>query len=259
MKGEALFLGTGGSMGTPVIGCHCSVCKSSSPFNHRLRPSLLLTVENRRYLFDIGPDFRLQALKYGIEEINGVILTHSHYDHIGGLDELRIFYFRKQLPLPFLVSAETFEEIKLRYHYMMPSVQKQRAYPVQFDFQVLQEDQGFFEFENLPLSYFSYEQKGMKVTGVRIKDFAYVVDILTYPTTIFQSLKGVKTLVIDGTAWERTAAHLGITEIIEFAKKVGCKRTYLTHIAHEIDHEKVQTELPDGVQLAYDGLKLKLW
>ena len=251
MTGEALFLGTGASMGVPVIGCNCSVCISSSPFNKRLRPSILLLIEGRQYLVDVGPDFRFQALKYDITHLDGVILTHSHYDHIGGLDELRIYYYRNQKPVPCLASPETLEEIKVRYHYVLTQGK--------FNFQLTERDQGEMVFEGLDLKYFSYFQKEMKVMGLRLKDFAYVVDILSYEEDIFAALEGVKTLVIDGLAWERTSAHLGICEVIEFAKKVGCERTYLTHVAHETDHEAMNEKLPQGMNMAYDGLKLKLW
>lgn len=259
MKAEALFLGSGSSMGIPVIGCPCDVCHSSSPFNRRLRPSLLLAIGKKRYVIDVGPDFRAQALQYGIDRLDGVLLTHSHYDHIAGLDELRIYYYREKKPVPCLVSPETLEEIKIRYHYIMPPHERDEAHVTKFKFHVLENDQGETTFEGLKLRYFSYHQKGMKVTGIRIKDFAYVVDILEYSEDIFTALEGVETLVIDGMAWNRTLAHLGIDEVIELVKKVGCQKTYLTHVAHETDHEQTQSKLPEGMQMAYDGLKLELW
>lgn len=259
MSAEVLFLGTGASMGIPVIGCSCTVCQSSSSFNKRMRPSVLLIVDEKHYLIDAGPDFRMQALQHGLTKIDGVIFTHSHYDHIGGLDELRIFYFREKKPLPCLTSQETLEEIRARYHYIMPSMRQDQKYDMKFVFQVLEDNEGNVQFQGLDMQYFSYFQKGMKVTGIRLKDFAYVVDIFDYRDTIFTGLKGVETLIIDGMTWERTTAHLGIFEVIQFVKKIGCGRVYLTHIAHEIDHESTNLKLPYGMELAYDGLKLTLW
>lgn len=258
MTSKAIFLGTGSSMGIPVIGCECSVCRSSSHFNKRLRSSLFLVIEKKRYLIDVGPDFRLQALKHQIHSIDGVILTHSHFDHIGGLDELRIFYYREKKEVPCLVSSETLEEMKVRYHYIISPSSRDREYVTKFKFQVLEQDRGEVMFEGLKLKYFSYFQKGMKVTGIRYRDFAYVVDILEYSKDFFIALEGVETLVIDGTAWKRTLAHLGIDEIIELTRKIGCKKTYLTHIAHEIDHERGEKKLPERMKMAYDGLKLEL-
>jgi len=253
---QALFLGTGASLGSPVIGCKCSVCQSDLPQNKRLRSSLLLKMGSKQYLIDVGPDFREQALKHQIEDLDGVIFTHSHYDHIGGLDELRIFYFKDQKPVPCLVSRETLEEIKVRYHYIMPPTDQIKEYKMKFDFQILEGKEGNATFEGLHLDYFSYTQVGMKVMGIKVGSFAYVIDISEFEETLFDQLKGVETLVLDGTTWERTAAHFGIDEAIPFAKKVGAKRTYLTHIAHDVDHQAAEDKLPDGMHLAYDGLKL---
>ena len=258
MKGECLFLGTGGSMGIPVIGCHCEVCGSSSLLNRRLRPSALLSLQEKYYLIDVGPDFRMQALKYHIEKLDGLFLTHSHYDHIGGLDDLRIYYFRQKKAIPCLLSRETLEEIKIRYHYMMPPSIKDKAHTTEFNFKILEKDRGEVFFENLQVQYFSYIQKGMKVTGFRFGNMAYVVDILDYSKEIFIALEGVETLVIDGMAWQETLAHLGIPQIIEIAQKIGAKKTYLTHVAHEVEHEQANKNLPEGVEMAYDGLKIGL-
>jgi len=259
MTAQAVFLGTGASMGVPVIGCHCSVCASSSSFNRRMRSSLLLMVGNKRYLIDVGPDFRVQALRHHIDQLDGVLLTHSHYDHVAGLDDLRIFYLRQKKPLPFALSKETLKELQIRYHYIIHEKEKSGLFSMPFDFQVLEKEVGEMTFEGLDLKYFSYSQRGIKVTGLRFKDFAYVVDILDYDEAIFESLKGLTTLVIDGMSWERTDAHLGIFEVMELVKKVKCRQVYLTHVAHETDHQLTSEQLPQGIAMAYDGLKLRLW
>ena len=116
--GQFLFLGTSASAGIPVIGCKCAVCLSSSPQNRRLRPSGLLKIGNRSLLIDVGPDFREQALKYGIDSLDGLILTHTHYDHIAGIDELRVFYLRSGKKLPCLLSQESLKDLQKRYDYL---------------------------------------------------------------------------------------------------------------------------------------------
>ena len=118
MIGKFLFLGTSASAGVPIIGCKCPVCTSSSPRNHRLRPAGLLQVAGRTLLIDVGPDFRQQALKYQIDAPDGLILTHTHYDHIAGIDELRVYYVRSKKPFPCLLSQESFEDLKRRYYYL---------------------------------------------------------------------------------------------------------------------------------------------
>lgn len=255
---KLLFLGTGGSMGIPVIGCNCNSCLSLSPYNKRLRPSVLLTQEKKRYLVDIGPDYRAQALKFGIDSLDGLLLTHTHYDHVAGLDELRIYTFRQKKPIPCLLSRETLEELKIRYHYFLPPHEADKVHATKLDFHVLKADHGQVGFEGLDVGYFSYEQVGMKVTGFRFGTLAYITDILDYKEEIFDSLRGIETLVISARGWEKTLAHLTIEEAMAFAKKTGAKKTIFTHISHELEHEKTSRELPEGFSLAYDGLELTL-
>ncbi len=255
---KLLFLGSGGSMGIPVIGCNCEVCTSTSPYNKRLRPSVLITDGKKRYLIDIGPDYRTQALKYGIDTLDGLLITHTHYDHIAGLDELRIYTFRKKKPIHCLLSRETLEELKIRYHYFLPPHEADEVHATKLKFQILEGDQGETEFEGLPLTYFSYDQLGMKVNGYRFKTIAYVTDILDFKEDIFDSLKGINTLIISGRRWERSIAHLSLEDAMKFSKKIGAKKTYFTHISHEINHDETKKDLPEGFFLAYDGLELAL-
>ncbi|WP_194847725.1 MBL fold metallo-hydrolase [Candidatus Neptunochlamydia vexilliferae] len=247
---QLLFLGTGGSMGIPVIGCRCLTCKSKSPHDKRLRSSVLLTHEGKRYLVDIGPDYRQQALKYGIDRLDGLLITHTHYDHIAGLDELRIYTFRQRKPVPCLVSRETLAELKVRYHYFIPPHETTKL-----EFSILEGDVGETVFEGLPVTFFSYRQQGMKVTGFRFKNLAYVTDIKEYEESIFDSLKGVETLVISGWKWEKSHAHLSLKEGMAFARKAKAKMCYFTHISHELKADK---RLPKGFALAYDGLEIGL-
>ena len=242
-------------MGIPVIGCSCETCTSSDQKNKRYRPSVLLTEGEKRFLVDIGPDYRAQALKYGIDTLDGLIVTHSHYDHIAGLDELRIYTFRQKRPVPCLLSRETYEELKVRYHYFLP---KDSVHDTKLKFSILDEESGKTMFQGLNVEYFSYVQIGMKVNGFRFNNLAYVTDIMEYDESIFDSLKGLDTLILSGRRWEKSVAHLSIDEGIDFAKKTGANKTYFTHISHEIEHEKDSKDLPEGFFLAYDGLEVDL-
>lgn len=257
MKGTFQFLGTGGSAGVPVIGCTCSVCLSLSPFNRRLRPSGLLKVDGKTLLIDVGPDFRTQALTYHINHLDGLILTHTHYDHIAGIDELRVYYIQSQKALPCLLSEESFDDLKKRYYYLFQPIGKVPTLSAQLDIHLLPEDEGEKEFLGLNIGYVSYVQGGCKVNGFRFGDFAYISDIREFNPSIFDKLQGLNTLVLSSLREERSILHFSIPEAIEFAEKVGAKQTWITHISHGLDHETTNRKLPKSIQLGYDGLELE--
>ena len=215
-------------------------------------------VDGKRFLVDIGPDYRQQALRHEIDTIDGLLLTHTHYDHIAGLDELRIYTFRQKKPVPCLLSRHTLEELKIRYHYFLPPNGKDEEHATKLSFQVLDGNQGNVVFEGLEVGYFSYMQVGMNVNGYRFNNLAYVTDIMEYEENVFDALKGIETLIISARRWDKSVAHLSVDQAVEFSKKTGAKKTYFTHIAHEIHHEKTMKELPSGFALAYDGLELIL-
>jgi len=257
MQGTLLFLGTGGSAGVPIIGCKCAVCRSSSPFNKRSRPSALLTLGKKTILIDSGPDFRSQALHYGIDMLTGVILTHTHYDHVGGLDELRVFYFMQHLKLPILASIETYEELRTRFHYLFKTRQADGTLQSQFDFQILENDFGTTHFLGIKVDYVSYTQADMKVTGYRFGNLAYISDIRQYEQTVIDELQGIETLIISALRYTPSEVHFSIEEALEFSAKVGAKKIFFTHISHELDHEETNQQLPDNVRLAHDGLEIR--
>jgi phosphoribosyl 1,2-cyclic phosphate phosphodiesterase len=242
-------------MGIPVIGCHCSVCQSDSPCNKRMRPSGLITIDNKKFLIDCGPDFRMQALEHHIDRLDGLILTHAHHDHTAGIDELRALYLRQKIPLPCLLSRDTAEEIRNRYYYIFKNPEKEQLLP-RIDLQLLDGPRGLVKFQGINIRFLSYEQAGMQVNGFRFGDFAYISDIRHYPDTIFDDLKGIKTLVISALRFERTPFHLGIDDAVEIAKRIGSEHTWLTHISHELDHEATNAYLPANVRMSYDGLEL---
>ena len=259
MQGKLLFLGTGSSAGIPMIGCKCAVCLSSSAKNKRFRPAALLEVNGKKLLIDASPDFREQALKYDITNIDGLLLTHAHYDHIGGLDELRIFYLLEKKHVPCLLSKETLEELKRSYYYLFCSANTKRTLSAQFDFLPLEKDVGEVIFQDIKIGYLSYFQKEAKVTGYKIGDLAYVSDIKEYSEDIFTHLRGVNTLIVSALRENDSPMHFNLQDALAFAKKVNAKKTYFTHIAHDIDHEKMQKTLPQNIYFAYDGLEIEFF
>lgn len=258
MNGTLLLLGTGGSMGIPVMACDCSVCLSTLPENKRFRPSALVRMNHKQFLIDAGPELRIQALKYGIDHLDGVLFTHSHHDHTAGIDDLRAFAFKNKKQLPALLSKETAEDLKTRYYYIFNEKLSPARLVTRIQMQLLESTRGEVIFEGVPIRYVTYEQTGMLVNGFIIGTVAYFSDIRHYPDTIFDDLKGVKTLIISALRYTSSPAHFTVDEAVDFAQASGVEKTWLTHISHDLDHEKTNAYLPLSVRMAYDGLQIDL-
>lgn len=256
VKKSLTFLGTGGSVGVPLLGCNCHVCVSRSPFNQRLRTSALLEIGSRRFLIDVGPDFRQQALRENLTTFDGLLLTHAHYDHTAGLDDLRPIHFNRHAPLPILLSPETEKDITNRFHYLFYKEQAKESFSNKFELVYLPSTSGEIFFEGVLIRYISYEQGGMVVNGYRIGDFAYLTDIKHYSEDIFSHLEGVKTLVISALRMTPSYLHLCVDEAIDFVHRLKSPKAWLTHLSHELDYEQTNAYLPPYIRLAYDGLKI---
>lgn len=254
MKGKLTFLGTGGSVGVPMIGCPCEVCHSKDPLNQRMRPSALLQIGQRQFLIDAGPDFRMQALKHAITQLDGLLLTHAHHDHIAGIDDLRPIYYRRHSPLPVLLSAETAQDLHTRYYYLFQS--NQENFISRLQLHILPDQAGSVIFENLPIQYVSYTQGSMLVNGYRIGDLAYLSDIHHFFPSIFEHLKGVKYLIISALRYTPSLLHFSVDEAIDFAKQLKAEKVWLTHLSHDLEHHQTNAYLPDHIRLAYDGLEI---
>lgn len=252
MKGSFLFLGSGASAGVPLIGCHCAVCSSSSPKNKRFRPSGVIQAGGKSLLIDIGPDFRSQALQFHIDTLDGLLLTHTHYDHIAGIDEVRVFNVRQKKPFPCLLSKESFAEIQKRYYYFF----NKDGLSAKLECTLLENEQGKVDFLGIPIGYCTFSQGGMKVTGFRVGEFAYISDIQKFDDSIFTALKGVRKLVVSSLRPDPNPFHLSFKEAISFSERVGASETWITHIGHFHDHEALNAMLPPSIRVAYDGLKL---
>ena len=256
-KDSCLFLGTGASLGIPMIGCHCAVCLSKNPKDKRLRCSALLTIGGRRILIDTSPDFRQQALTHQIEAIDAIVWTHAHQDHVGGMDDLRPLFMKRKEAIPCYLSASTFNDIKFRFGYIVNPDVNSPSLRARLDFNILPSE-GKVDVLGLELEVFTYLQLGMEVTGLRFGTFAYVVDIKNVEPLLYEKLKGVETLVISALRYEISPLHLTLAEANNFGLAIGAKNTYLTHIAHEIGAEEGQKRLSPSVELAYDGLEINL-
>jgi phosphoribosyl 1,2-cyclic phosphate phosphodiesterase len=244
-------------MGIPVIGCPCAVCHSSDEHNKRMRPSVLLSIQGKTLLIDCGPDFRQQALTFKINHLDGVLFTHAHHDHTASIDELRVYNLYNRAPVPCLLSQETSRHIQQRFSYLFnPNASGQLT--SKLDFQLLLSTRGTLNFLGLDIGYMTYEQGGMSVNGFRVGSMAYVTDIKHYPKSIFEDLKDLDILIVSALRFSSSPLHLSVDEAVDFARQCGAKQTWLTHIAHDLDHQHTTSYLPSNVRVAYDGLRLPL-
>ncbi len=258
MKGRLTFLGTGGSMGVPVIGCPCAVCHSILLYNQRLRPSVLIQVAHKQFLIDAGPDFRLQALRHGITTLDGLLLTHAHHDHTAGIDDLRPIYYQRKTPLPILLSEKTAHDIQKRYSYIFQSNSGKEPFVPRLKLQLLPNAQtGHLLFEEILIHYVTYTQGGMAVNGYRIGDLAYLSDIRHFSPSIFDDLQGVRYLIISSLRYTPSPLHLSVDEAIDFARQLKAEQVWLTHLSHELEYRQASAYLPANIHLAYDGLKIE--
>jgi len=252
-SGVVTIIGCGSSAGVPLIGCKCGNCISADPKNRRLRPSIVIAAEGKKIVCDTGPDFREQALTYQIDHLDGIILTHMHFDHIAGIDDTRVYVLGKKEGIPLLLSRAALEDFVVKYGYFFidSGVATAKVVPISVD-----QFPCSMNFCGLNFSLFDYYQQQMPVMGFRIGNFAYATDVKNYDQRLIEALQGVETLVISALKEQSTHFHLGFEEASMIHRAVGAKKTYLTHLSHDVNYEKGLQSLPTGVQLAYDGLEI---
>jgi phosphoribosyl 1,2-cyclic phosphate phosphodiesterase len=254
MSLRVTMLGSGTSTGVPVIGCACAVCRSENPKNKRWRPGLKLEMGERVVLVDTPTDLRLQALRFGLPRVDAVLFTHSHADHVFGLDDVRIFNFRQGTAIPCYGSEATLKNIRRMFAYVFEAGQEGGGKP-QLDLIPVREPFELLGREIVPVPVWHGETE---VFGYRIGSFAYVTDCNRIPETSFCLLEGVEILILDALRYRPHSTHFSVEEAMEAAARIGARRTILTHIAHEIDHDDPQVPLRRGVEFGYDGLVLDL-
>jgi phosphoribosyl 1,2-cyclic phosphate phosphodiesterase len=242
------FLGTGTSTGVPRIGCDCPVCTSQNSRNRRLRSSVLLTENNEHILIDCGPDFREQMLREKAKSIKAILLTHEHYDHVAGLDDVR--------PLGQTnIYAE--QRVLDAIQHNMPYSFAEKKYKGVPEFSLHEITDAPFSIDEWRFQPILLKHQFLPVFGYRIGAFAYLTDFNHIEETEFDKLKNLDILVIDALRITPHPSHNSLEEALAFASKINAKTTYLTHICHAMGlYEEVEKTLPAGVRLAYDGLEL---
>jgi phosphoribosyl 1,2-cyclic phosphate phosphodiesterase len=265
MEGLLTFLGTGTSMGVPTLGCGCAVCTSADPRDRRLRPSVLLRwhqpsqggERERVVVIDTGPDFREQALRNKLSRVDAVFYTHSHADHILGLDDLRplsFTVFREGGPIPLYATQETAEVLERIYDY---TFSPRATYPnrARVQLEPLAERTLVHGAEFLRVPVLHGE---MEIAGYRFGSAAYLTDVSAIPESSFALLEGLEHLVLSALRRKPHPSHATVEQAVAWARRIGARQTWFTHIAHDLGHEETNRALPDGIRLAYDGLSLPI-
>lgn len=257
MSGSALrvtVLGSGTSHGVPMIACTCEVCTSSDPRDHRTRPSIMISFDDACLLVDTSPELRLQCLANRVARVDAVLYTHHHIDHVAGLDDLRRFNWIQDQAIPCYGQAATLERLRSMFAYVFdPDME----YPSAIPRLSLTEIRGPFEFAGRTITPIPLLHGSMPVLGFRVGDFAYCTDVSTIPDESWPLLAGLDTLILDALRKRPHPTHFNLEQAVDHARRIGARRTWFTHIAHELPHEETNRALPPGMALAHDGLVIE--
>ena len=256
------LLGTGTSTGIPVVGCACRVCRSDDPRDARLRCAAYVVADTEagpiHLVIDTGPDFRQQALRYGVGAVDAVLVTHHHFDHVVGLDDLRPFFFGNPRAIPVYASPATAEVLRRMFGYIFcdgtyPGISRLDLVEVEGPFEVASRAHaGRVTVTPIPALH-----GDLPVYGYRVGRFAYLTDVSAVPDESLALLDGLDVLVLDALRWEPHPTHFSFEEAVETARRIGARETYLVHMTHSVLHAETDARLPEGVRLAHDGLVLE--
>src|SRR4051812_5419907 len=238
-----------------MIGCDCGTCRSTDLHDKRLRPSIFVETQGARVLVDAGPDLREQALRHDIARADAILFTHGHADHILGMDDVRRFNALMSGPMPCYGDAATLEDIRRMFSYVFdPATPKGGGLP-QLD---LREIDGRVAIADLEAQAVPLWHGKRPVLGFRFDRFAYLTDCSRLDEAAWPLLEGLDVLVLDALRERPHPTHLSLSEAVETAARIGAKRTYFTHMTHDLPHQATNARLPAGMQLAHDGLVLSL-
>jgi len=241
-------------MGVPTIGCDCAVCCSADPHDRRTRPSIMLSYNERHVLIDTTPDFREQALREHITHLDAVLYTHTHADHILGIDDLRpLTYHHKPARLPLYAAPEACEFLRNMFRYIFEATYKFGGLP-QVELKPIEGPVELFGASFEPVTVIHGETP---ILGFRFGSAAYLTDHSSVPPESLDKLRGLDILFLDALRYKPHPTHSTVEQSLQIVAEVKPKRTLFTHICHDLPHEETNAALPAGVQLAYDGMKLE--
>ncbi len=249
---DVTFLGTGTSTGVPAIGCSCETCLSTDPRDNRLRVSLLIEHQERKIVIDTSTDFRQQALRVGLKSLDAVLITHCHADHVFGLDDIRPFN-HAQGPIPFFANEIAWAGLRRVFSYAFPR-EPRPGIPLIVPHTI----GGPFSLFGLEITPIEVLHGKLTVLGFRFGNLAYVTDCNIIPELALAQLQGLEVLILDCLRYEPHPTHLHLEETLRYIALLKPQRALLTHISHKMHHARTSAQLPPGVELAYDGLRVTI-
>lgn len=252
---EVTFLGTGTSIGVPVIACNCPVCKSSDARDKRFRSSALIKVGDKTIVIDCGPDFRFQMLKNNVEDIDAIVFTHQHRDHVAGLDDIRAFNYILNKTIDIFGTEDVMHSIRTEFPYIFSDSRYFGA--PQLNIHLI--DEKGFEVHGIPIIPIKVMHDKLMVLGFRIFDFTYITDASYISDVEIDKVKGSKVVVLNALRNSKHVSHFSLDEAVEVIKRINPERAYFTHISHFLGlHGEVEKKLPSNMHLAYDNLTISI-
>lgn len=250
-------LGSGTSTGVPSVACECPTCTSDDPLDQRLRTSLLVQQDAFTVVVDTSLDFRQQMLRHNVLDIDAVVFTHHHFDHIGGFDDVRPYNFRSGSPLPVFAMNETVDVLRSTFPYAFGLVESTGASTPSVDVRLIDAEPftiGTINVLPIPMRH----GKSMRVNGYRFGPLAYCTDTNFIPDSSRELLRGLDTLILDGLRWEEHPTHFTVDQALTVIEELKPRQAFLTHIAHQIHHKRDSPKLPPHVHFAFDGLTVDI-
>jgi phosphoribosyl 1,2-cyclic phosphate phosphodiesterase len=250
------FLGSGTSHGVPMIGCTCDVCRSADPHDKRLRPSIYLEVdEGPSVLVDTSTDLRQQALTFDVRRVDAILMTHSHADHVMGMDEVRRFNAINGGAIPVFASAATARELRRIFQYVFEPAPQQGGGIPQIS---LTEISGPFNVGRLAVTPVPLLHGQLPILGFRFGSVAYLTDASAIPEAAWPLLDGIEVLVLNALRHRPHPTHFSLSEAVAVAERLQARQAWFTHVCHDLGHDATNRSLPDGMRLAHDGLQLRV-
>ncbi|WP_024301485.1 MBL fold metallo-hydrolase [Pseudogulbenkiania sp. MAI-1] len=251
---ELTVLGCGSSSGTPAIGCDCPTCTSPDPRNRRSRASAYLRAGDAAFLIDTGPDLRHQALREGITQVDAVLYTHPHADHLNGIDDLRAFCYVKKGAITLFGNSFTLSNIRARFDYALHAPSKAWDKPVL----LTEEVGGPFDFGGVTVTPIPLMHGNWPCLGWRVGDVAWLTDLSDIPEHSLERLHGLEVLFLDCLRREPYPSHLCVADSLRWAECIGARCTILIHMTHGLEYHALSAECPPGVEVGYDGLRVSV-